>query len=132
MLDGNDEGECVCTEVVREEAHQTENAKCFHKILMVKSAEICYASCLRMEREKAAKGILMTAMIAVFGIFGVDKFARPDVWLGWMPPWLADLSGISRETWLMITGGIEVFLAAALLFPIALSAGSPHGVWWRI
>lgn len=70
-----------------------------------------------MEREKAAKGILMTAMVAVFGIFGIDKFARPDVWLGWMPPWLADLSGISLETWLMITGGIEVLLAAALLFP---------------
>lgn len=70
-----------------------------------------------MERVKTAKGVLMTGMVAVFGIFGVDKLARPAVWIGWIPPWLEPPTGLSSEVWLMITGGIEILLAAALLFP---------------
>ena len=70
-----------------------------------------------MDRVKAAKGTLMTAMILVFAIFGVDKFLRPEIWMGWIPEWLADSSGIAQKTWLMIAGGVELLLAAALLFP---------------
>lgn len=70
-----------------------------------------------MERVQASRGILMTAMIVVFGIFGIDKFIRPLVWLGWIPEWTENMSGIPREIWLRVAGGIELLLAAALLFP---------------
>ncbi|TSC57117.1 MAG: hypothetical protein Greene041662_1066 [Candidatus Peregrinibacteria bacterium Greene0416_62] len=59
----------------------------------------------------------MTAMVTVFSVFGADKFLRPEVWMGWMPSWMENALGISREAWLSSAGGIELLLAAALLFP---------------
>lgn len=70
-----------------------------------------------MERVKAARGVLMVGMVTVFGAFGADKFLRPEIWIGWIPPWMEDFAGMSQEMWLRIAGGIELLLAAALLFP---------------
>lgn len=70
-----------------------------------------------MERVKAAKGALTAAMVVVFGVFGIDKFIRPLVWLGWIPEWTENISGVSREVWLQVAGSIELLFAAAVLFP---------------
>ncbi|OGJ64299.1 hypothetical protein A3C37_05475 [Candidatus Peribacteria bacterium RIFCSPHIGHO2_02_FULL_53_20] len=70
-----------------------------------------------MDRVKIARETLMTAMITVFGLFGIDKFIHPAAWLGWVAPWIENLSGISRGTWLRVAGGYELLLAAALVFP---------------
>jgi uncharacterized membrane protein len=70
-----------------------------------------------MDRVKVSRGVLMTAMIAIFGIFGIDKFIHPTSWLGWIAPWMVIVSGIPRESLLWMAGGLELLLAAALLFP---------------
>jgi uncharacterized membrane protein len=70
-----------------------------------------------MQKIPVARGVLLSALVIVFGIFGVDKFARPLMWIGWIPLWMEDVLGIARETWLLVAGGIELLLAAALLFP---------------
>ena len=50
-----------------------------------------------MDRVKIARETLMTAMITVFGLFGIDKFIHPAAWLGWVAPWIENLSGISQN-----------------------------------
>jgi hypothetical protein len=70
-----------------------------------------------MQKNSVARGVLMSAMIIVFGVFGIDKFLHPLSWIGWMPLWMDGLFGIGKSEWLMVTGGIELILASALLFP---------------
>ncbi len=74
---------------------------------------------VRMQKYSVATGILMSAMIIVFGVFGIDKFIHPLSWIGWMPLWMDGLLGIDKSQWLIITGGIELVLASALVFPKA-------------
>jgi uncharacterized membrane protein len=70
-----------------------------------------------MQKNSVARGVLMSAMIIVFGVFGLDKFLHPLSWIGWMPLWMDGLLGINKSQWLMVTGVIELIFAAALLFP---------------
>lgn len=70
-----------------------------------------------MQKYSVATGVLMSAMIIVFGVFGLDKFLHPLSWIGWLPLWMDGLMGIGKSQWLMVTGTIELILASALLFP---------------
>jgi uncharacterized membrane protein len=70
-----------------------------------------------MQNIAVARGILVSAMVIVFGVFGVDKFMHPLAWIGWMPPWIDGFLGIDKAQWLMVTGVLELIFAAALLFP---------------
>ena len=75
---------------------------------------------VRMQKHSVATGILMSAMIIVFGVFGIDKFLHPLSWISWMPLWMDGLLGIDKSQWLMVTGVIELILASAVLFPSIL------------
>lgn len=70
-----------------------------------------------MQNTAIARGVLMSAMIIVFGVFGIDKFLHPLSWIAWMPPWIDGLVGLSKSQWLMVTGASEIILASGLLFP---------------
>ncbi len=72
---------------------------------------------MAMQRQNSAKWILVASLAFVFGYFGLDKFMNPDIWIGWMPMWLEELMGFTREQWLMITGATEMFFAILLLIP---------------
>lgn len=62
--------------------------------------------------------LLIVALALVFGLFGVDKFLSPIVWIGWMPTWMEGLLGLPRETWLQIVGTTEIALAILVLIPV--------------
>ncbi len=70
-----------------------------------------------MQRNDLAIGLLTTALVLVFGYFGIDKFVHPLLWIGWLPTWMDGLLNIPRETWLTIIGCIEIFSALLLLIP---------------
>lgn len=70
-----------------------------------------------MERNNLAIGLLTTALVLVFGYFGIDKFLHPILWIQWIPAWMDGLLNIPKETWLTIIGCIEIFLALLLLIP---------------
>ncbi len=71
-----------------------------------------------MQRQTTAKLLLTAAFVFVLGYFGVDKFAHPLIWIGWIPSWIDGLFTLPRETWLQIIGSFEVLLALLLLMPI--------------
>ncbi len=75
---------------------------------------------VRMQKASVATGVLMSAMMIVFGVFGIDKFIHPLSWIGWIPQWMDGLFGIGKSQWLMVTGIMELILASALLFPSVL------------
>lgn len=61
-----------------------------------------------------ARTALIIALGGVFLFFGIDKFIHPILWIGWIPPWL-DGFIFAKSTWLMIIGGTEAALGAALI-----------------
>lgn len=104
---------------VASEEEQSAQKKCAESLhgKEWKKADAAYATLQRMERTKAARGTLLIAFVGLFGIFGIDKFLRPDLWLGWIAAWTENMSGVSSQVLLRIAGGIELLLATALLFP---------------
>ena len=73
-----------------------------------------------MQKDRLAFRFLTIGLVLVFGWFGIDKFLHPLTWIGWMPTWMDGLMGMPKDTWLQVTGAIEIVLAAALLFPIRI------------
>ena len=66
---------------------------------------------------KIARWLLILGLGFVFIALGVDKFAHPILWIGWMPLWLHDVLGVSREQWLSVFGVVEILLGVLLLIP---------------
>jgi uncharacterized membrane protein len=66
----------------------------------------------------ASTYLLIAAAAFVFGLFGIDKFANPLLWIGWMPSWMEGFLGLSRSAWLQITGALEILFAIMLCIPI--------------
>ena len=53
----------------------------------------------------------------VFLFFGIDKFVHPEYWMGWTPPWMVDLFGLTSEMLNTFSGITEIVLALLLLHP---------------
>jgi len=70
-----------------------------------------------MQRHSFALYALIIGLATVFGYFGYDKFANPLIWIGWLPPWMDGLLGLSKEVWLKVTAGIEIVLAILIIVP---------------
>lgn len=70
-----------------------------------------------MERVTIVRWLLTAALVLVFGYFGIDKFLSPILWIGWIPPWMDGLLGLSREVWLKGVGIAEIVVAILLLVP---------------
>ncbi len=68
-------------------------------------------------RPHLARWILILGLAFVFIVFGVDKFVRPILWIGWMPAWIDGFLGYSKDIWLKIFGVQEVIFGALLLVP---------------
>ena len=51
----------------------------------------------------------------VFLWFGIDKFFHVQTWIGWIPPWMAQLIPFSLVTFMYIQGIIESVVGAMLL-----------------
>lgn len=62
--------------------------------------------------------MLSIGLAAVFGYFGFDKFAEPLLWIGWMPPFMDGLFGLSLDLWLNVVGVLEVVAAVLVLIPV--------------
>ncbi len=67
---------------------------------------------------KYAHGLLTAALLFVFLWFGIDKFAHPTIWMGFMPLWMDGLLGLDIQIWLPIMGALEILFALFLIFPI--------------
>lgn len=65
-----------------------------------------------------AHGLLTAALAIVFLYFGIDKFAHPTLWIGWIPLWMDGLLGMSVNVWLGLIGALEILFALLLLFPV--------------
>ncbi len=63
-----------------------------------------------------ARLTLIAALAGVFFFFGIDKFLRPLLWIGWIPAWL-DGFFLQKSAWLQVIGASEIALALALLIP---------------
>lgn len=61
--------------------------------------------------------ILQCAIAFVFGWFGVEKLIAPDTWVYWVPEVLTSYTKINPAQFMLVNGGIEVFLAIWLLLP---------------
>jgi uncharacterized membrane protein len=73
-----------------------------------------------MQRQSLPLWILTAGLVFVFGYFGIDKFVHPEIWIGWIPPWMEGFVGLPRETWLSIIGFSEASLAILLLIPVRI------------
>lgn len=71
-----------------------------------------------MQRKQVAQTLLIAAIVAVFALFGVDKFRQPLFWIGWIPMWMDGLFTLSRDAWLKVIGLSEIMLAALVLIPV--------------
>lgn len=70
-----------------------------------------------MNAQRTARLVLTGGLAYVFLSFGIDKFVHPILWIGWMPPWLENALGFSREQWLSVFGAVEILLGVLLLIP---------------
>ena len=59
--------------------------------------------------------IARLGIAAVFLWFGIDKFVNPDIWVGWVPDWMARLIPISLISFMYLQGIVEVVVGALLL-----------------
>jgi len=71
-----------------------------------------------MQRPKLPSLVLTIGLVAVFGLFGIDKFLEPVLWISWIPSWMDGLFGLSASTWLQVIGGFEILCAILLLIPV--------------
>lgn len=70
-----------------------------------------------MQKKSLGIWLLTLGLAFVFAYFGIDKLIHPLVWIGWIPLWMEGLLGLSRESWLLITGILECLFAILLLIP---------------
>ena len=70
------------------------------------------------ERNTDARLILIASLAVIFGYFGIDKFINPLIWIGWIPPWMDGLLGMSKDVWLRIIGVVEITIALLLVIPV--------------
>lgn len=61
--------------------------------------------------------LLVAALAYVFLFFGIDKLIRPLLWIGWIPPVLEEIFGLTRNQWLSVVGVVESILGLLLLIP---------------
>lgn len=71
-----------------------------------------------MQRLDTARCFLIAGLVLVFGLFGIDKFLSPALWIGWVPPWMEGLLGFPRDAWLRAIGVAEILVAVLLLIPV--------------
>jgi len=61
--------------------------------------------------------LLVIALAYVFLFFGMDKFVRPLLWIGWIPPFFDGFLAFTRSAWLQVFGVVEITLGLLLLVP---------------
>ena len=61
--------------------------------------------------------VLQIAIAFVFLWFGVEKLIAPDTWVYWVPELLTTYTKINPAQFMLVNGGIEVFLGIWLLLP---------------
>ena len=71
-----------------------------------------------MDRNRIARYVLTGSLVLVFGLFGIQKFTDPFLWIGFVPTWLEGALGLTRDQWLQIIGAVEILSAVALLVPV--------------
>ncbi len=71
-----------------------------------------------MQRSALSAWLLSVGLATVFGYFGFDKFTEPLLWIGWMPPFMDGLFGMSLDLWLNVVGVFEVVAAVLVLIPV--------------
>ena len=69
--------------------------------------------------------VLRLGLAVVFLWFGLSQLAEPAFWVGWVPLWATDLTGLNAEIIVMLNASLEVaggaLLALGLLVrPIAV------------
>lgn len=71
-----------------------------------------------MQRTNIAKWLLILGLVFVFFYFGFDKFLHPTIWIAWLPDWMENMGGLSKDAWLKLIGASEILFAILLIIPI--------------
>lgn len=72
---------------------------------------------MEMQRTRIATITLSAGLAFVFIAFGIDKFINPILWIGWVPLWLQEQSGIGAGAWLPWIGAGEIAVGVLLILP---------------
>lgn len=68
----------------------------------------------QLERYQSYAPLLIRVGLGlVFVYFGIDKFLRPEVWEGWIPPFIK--ASVPSATFLTMSGVIEIVLGTMLI-----------------
>lgn len=71
-----------------------------------------------MSQTQIGISILRFGLATVFIWFGVSQLLNPTEWIGWVPVWAMELSGLSDMTILKINAFVEIVGGALLAFGI--------------
>jgi len=72
---------------------------------------------MRMEQQRIPSYILTAGLVVVFAYFGLDKFIHHLSWVGWIPSIMEGFLGLSRDSWILFVGFMEMTTAVLLLVP---------------
>lgn len=67
------------------------------------------------ESQKYVPFILRIGLGLVFFIFGIDKFFRPEYWIGWMPEWAINFVPFNINYFMYFQGFIEAIIGLLLI-----------------
>jgi uncharacterized membrane protein YphA (DoxX/SURF4 family) len=60
--------------------------------------------------------ILRIGIALVFLWFGANQLSDVNSWIGYIPSWITDISGLSAQTIVYMNGTFEIIFGTALLF----------------
>ena len=71
---------------------------------------------MNIKPSASTASLLIRAGLAFAFLYAaISSFQNPEIWLGFLPEWLTDLSPLSPENMLHVMSVFEIFLAAWLL-----------------
>jgi uncharacterized membrane protein len=76
---------------------------------------------MNMTSSQIGKALLRYGFVFVFLWFGINQLLHPDMWTMLIPTWVTSFSGLTAHTFVLINGGVEVFLALMLTLNIFTS-----------
>ena len=59
--------------------------------------------------------MLRVSLGLVFLVFGVDKFIRPEYWIGWVPEWMINMISFNINYFMYFQGVVETVLGIFLI-----------------
>jgi len=68
-----------------------------------------------IEYQKYIPLILRVSLGLVFFVFGIDKFIRPEYWVGWMPEWMISMISFNINYFMYFQGVVETIVGVFLI-----------------